>query len=87
MALAPNLLLLGVPSQRKHGLVHGGLIEGIHIEQGIGDLIIDVLNRLQRAFAAVAGLITVAQFERFVVSTCLCRRSGPCHRSRSSSAS
>ena len=38
------------------------LVEGVHAHQRVGDLIVDVLHRLQDAFAA-EGLATVAQFD------------------------
>ena len=46
MALAPSLLLFGVPSSVEHRLVDADLVERVHAEQRFGDLVVDVLDGL-----------------------------------------
>src|SRR5262249_40306780 len=46
--------------------VHGGLFEGVLAEQGGGNGVVDVADRLQDAAAEVAGLVAVAQFDGLV---------------------
>ena len=49
-----------------HGLVDGHLVLGVHAGQGLVNRRVDALYGLEHALAAVAGLVAVAQFDRFV---------------------
>ena len=66
--------------QRQHRLVDGDLVERVHAEQLFGDLVVDVLDGLQHALAAVAALVAVAQLKRLVhAGGCAGRHRRPPH--------
>jgi hypothetical protein len=65
-ALAPSLLLVSVPSSLDHQLVDGDLLDRVHADEFFGDHVVDILDRLEHALAAVALLVAVAQFQRLV---------------------
>ncbi len=51
--------------ERDHRRVHRSLVQGVHADHGFGDFIFDVRHRFEHAFAAIAALVAVAQFNRF----------------------
>ena len=59
MAWAPRLDLV---------VVDEALVGRVHTDDGRGDLLVDVLDRLEDALAAVALGIAVAEFERLVLT-------------------
>ena len=68
IAFAPSLLLVGVPSSSQHGVVELALLAGVHALQFGRDDLVDVVDRLQHAFAEIAPLVAVAQLQRFVLA-------------------
>ena len=58
--------LVGGAVERDHGLVDLDLQLGVHAADGVEDLGVDRIDRLQHALAAVAGLVAVAQLDRLV---------------------
>ena len=72
-ALAPSRLLVGVPSSAIIASSSAALIEVAAVERR-GDLAVDVGDGLAHAFAAVARLVAVAQFERFALAGRRARR-------------
>ena len=56
MALAPSRALFGVPSSSIMRLVDGDLILGVHAADGVEDLGVDRIDRLQHALAEIADL-------------------------------
>ena len=68
--------LVGRAVERDQRFVDLGLRLGVHAAERIEDLAVDRVDRLAHAFAAVAGLVAVAQFHGFVRS----RRSARGHR-------
>ena len=60
--MAPSLVLLGVPIRsRVSAASTARLIEGIEAHDGIGALVVDVLDGLRNALAQVAALVAIAQ--------------------------
>ena len=51
-----------------HAAVEGGLVGGVEAGDGCGDRGVDVFDGAQHAFAEVARLVAVAQFQRFVLA-------------------
>ena len=49
-----------------HVLVDGDLVGSFHADQFVGNDVVDVVDCLEHALAAIALLIAVAQFERFI---------------------
>ena len=62
------------PVQLEHDAVNRQLVERVHAAQRRQDLLGDVLDRLGDAFAQVALLVAVAQFEGFVLARAGARR-------------
>ena len=67
MALAPSLALFGVPSSSISIAVDRGLVGGVDADDLLGDHVVDVLDGLEHALAAVA-LPPVAQLDRLVLA-------------------
>ena len=44
------------------------LVGGVHAGQGLGNFAVHILDRLEHAFAQVALLVAVAQFDGFVLA-------------------
>jgi len=65
MALAPSLLLFGVP----HRLVDGRLLAGIPSEQGRCNAVVDIGDGFQHAFAAKSPGVSIAQFNRLAAAS------------------
>lgn len=61
MALAPSLVLLGVPSAGNQRGIDGALIESVEAHDGVSALVVDVLDGLRNALAQVAALVAIAQ--------------------------
>ena len=66
MALAPSRDLFGGAVEGDHRLVDLDLILGVQAGDGVENVAVDGLDRLQDALAAVAALVAVAQFHRLV---------------------
>ena len=47
MALAPKLGFVGRAVQLDHGHVDGLLLDGVPADQRVGDLVVDVIDRLR----------------------------------------
>ena len=60
--------------QLQQQLVDGFLFNGIPTNELVRNLIIDMVNRVQNALAAIAGFIAVAQFQRFMYAGRSARR-------------
>ncbi len=61
-----QLLLVGRVVEFDHGHVDAGLIQRVHADQAVGDLVVHVIDGLEYAFAQVDRLVAVTQFPRFV---------------------
>ena len=61
IALAPSLVLLGGTVRGDQRGIDSALVEGIEAHDGIGALVVDVLDGLRDALAQVATLVAVAQ--------------------------
>ena len=57
---------VGRAVERDHGLVDLRLRLGVDAAERIEDLVVDRVDRLEDAFAAIDGLVAVAQFDRFM---------------------
>ena len=75
MAFAPSLLLVGVPSRSIIFLSSVPLVE-LAADDGLGDLAVDVRDRLEHALAEIALLVAVAQLERLALAGRRARRHG-----------
>jgi hypothetical protein len=65
MALAPRRLFVSVPSRVDEQPVECGQVVDAPTGEGLGDLAVDVADRLGDAGAAEAGGVAVAQLDRF----------------------
>ena len=72
-ALAPSRLLVGVPSSAIIAVVERALIE-LAADERLGDLAVDVGDRLADALADVARLVAVAQLQRLALAGRRARR-------------
>ena len=70
----PRLVLRPVEVDQRP--VDEALLRGVEAHDRLGDLGVDVLDRLQHALAAVAGLVAVAQLERLARAGRGARRHG-----------
>ncbi len=66
MALAPKFLLVLAAVQLDHPRVDGGLIDGVHAAQLVGQLAVDVVDGLYDPLAEVLGLVAVAKLPGLV---------------------
>ena len=64
----PQLALVLGAVQVDHAAVQGGLVQGVHAGQLIGQDVVDVFDRLQHALAQIQRLVAVAKFQRLVNS-------------------
>jgi hypothetical protein len=76
MALAPSLLLVGVPSSSSSAWSTRRLVERVHPDDLGAQLGDDVVDGLQHALAEVAALVAVAQLERLVLTRGRARGNG-----------
>ena len=53
---------------------------GLHADDLVGDLVVDIVNGLQHTLAEIAGLVAVPQFQCFALAGgCSGRDCGPSH--------
>ena len=57
---------VGGAIQVKHRHIEGFLFNCILTHQGFGNLVIDILNGFENAFAEIAGFIAIAHFQGFM---------------------
>ena len=64
-------------------MIDGTLFECRHTDQGGSDHIVDILHGLEHAFATIALLVSIAQFEGFMLTSRGARRhTGTSNKSR-----
>ena len=51
--------------QVQHHLVDVSLLRRVQTDQGLSDFAVDIVNRLQNAFAQVTAFIAITHFQRF----------------------
>ncbi len=76
MALAPILLLFGVPSVSRSTLIDRRLVEGVHADDRGAERLVDVVDGLGHALAHPALLVAVAELERLVLARRRAARNG-----------
>ena len=64
--IGPQLALGLGAVQFQHQFVDRNLFDRVHADQFFGNCLVDVLDRLEHPFAAVAPLVAVAQFQRLI---------------------
>ncbi len=64
--VGPQLALVLGAVQIDHPPVQGGLIQGVHAGQFVGQNVVDVVDRLEHALAQVKRLVAVAKFQGLV---------------------
>ena len=61
MALAPRRLLLGGAVQLDEELVDVGLIQDVQADEGLGDVMVDILHGLGGTLAQVTGRVAIPE--------------------------
>jgi hypothetical protein len=57
---------VGSAIQSKHGPVDPGLVQGVQVPNGLGDVDVDVLDGFEDALAEIAALVAIPELEGLI---------------------